>query len=647
MFKIKTAPLRIHSWFAVVIGMLSSFFVGAQSLSHRPDLMFHDGFQGITSGPFTDSDASRFLAQATFGPTAADIAHLRSVGYQAWLTEQFAAAPTHEMTYLNWVGVTLGERTGQQNRYEAWFLGALGGPDPQNNAVLHTDQLRQRVAFALSEILVASDQNPLLASFPEGIAYYYDILTDNAFGNYRTLLEKVTLSPAMGTYLNMLGSQRANLTSNLHPDENYGREINQLFSIGLIMLNLDGTPKVPAAATYTQPTVTAFAHVFTGWNWFDCDGTGATLGDDFNGCGYPRSAGASFVQPMVAYDVVDKPNPGDPSYHDNGTDMNNDLLNKQLLLYPGAVNGGMLANGGSAATDLKFALDNIFNHPNLGPFVSKQLIQRLVTSNPSPAYVQRIATVFNDDGSIQHVRGNLGAVIQKIVLDPEARYGQWQQPDTFGKLREPLLRLTHFWRAMHAVHHCGTDYADNSTPPNSYHYASQPYRYAGYLSWNVADQDYANGVGQAPGDADTVFNFFKPGFMPSGEMTTQNLLGPEFQINTDSTITNLINNTRTRAFDYSTGDTCNSGDQNGEVMFDHFQDAALAGTDGHVGDPSNRLVDAYNIRFMSGQMSPFMRQTLITYLNTIDATTDTDWQAQRIDRALYLISTSPEYVIQK
>src|SRR5450432_3349443 len=442
---------------SLVCGVTLASAASAQSLSHAPDPLFHDGFQGITAGPFNDSDAARFLAQATFGPTDADIAHLRAIGYQAWLTEQFAFPQTLEIDDLNWIGnPPMSEQIGQDNRQEAWFLGALGGPDPNPLATVtnHKDQLRQRVAFALSEILVVSEQNPTLDGYTRGMAYYYDILTKNAFGNYRTLLEKVTLSPAMGVYLNMMGNRRADLSQNLHPDENYGREINQLFSVGLVMLNLNGTPKSPSVATYTQSTITNFAHVLTGWNWASCDvdGGGGSPYDQFTYCFPPYNTPSDFETPMVAYDQKDHPNSGDPSYHDNGTDLTNDIHNKQLLNYTGAINGGVLTDGGTAASDLAFALDNIFNHPNVGPFISTRLIQRLVTSNPSPAYVQRVATVFNNNGS--SVRGDLKAVVQAILLDPEASYGQWSSPDTFGKLREPLLTLTHFWRAMGAKHVC-------------------------------------------------------------------------------------------------------------------------------------------------------------------------------------------------
>ena len=639
----------------------------AATLSHGPDPLFHDNLEGIAAGPTTDSDAARFLSQTTFGTTDADIAHLRSIGYQAWLNEQFAATPTYEMDYLNWVTNVLAEDIGQNDRQEAWFLGALGGPDPQNNSIIHKDQLRQRVAFALSEIFVVSDQNPTLDGFPLGMGYYYDILLREAFGNYRQLLEDVTLSPAMGVYLNMMGNRRADLSQNLHPDENYGREINQLFSIGLVMLNLDGTPKLSGGQpipTYTQSTITNFAHVFTGWTWADCDADdqgNQFAYDRFTYCGPDYDTSANFLTPMIPFDTTNPLYPNNsPSYHDNGTDATNDVSNKQLLSYPGAVNGGVLANGGTARTDLKFALDNIFNHPNVGPFISKQLIQRLVTSNPSPAYVQRVATIFNNDGT--GTRGNLKAVVQAIIMDPEARYGQWWSPDTFGKLREPLLTVTHYWRAMNARHNCGQYFPAVGNPgdPNysaPSNYANQPFRYAGYgTAWNTNGTQYG-GVAQASLDAFTVFNFFKPSYAPSGEIASRGLVAPEFQLQTDSIIANSNNTFASWMLygNYDLNDPCNNdpnnGDFFGDVKIDHSQDKALAGSgQGGPSDPATALVDEYNHRFMSGQMSPYMRDQLLTNLNAIDhtwANNGEDWRLERIYRALYLIFTSPEYMIQK
>lgn len=654
----------------------------AQTISHFPDPIFHDGYNGLDSPGNANvraDDAARFLAQATFGPTDADIAQLRTLGMQGWLNQQFAATPSYEVTdlpgkpnsaYLNWVQNVLGEDVGQNNRQEAWFLGALGGKDPQFPGVAsrdHKDQLRQRVAFALSEIFVVSEQNPTLGDYARGLAWYYDLLIKDAFGNFRTLLQDVTLSPAMGEYLNSVGNRRADAAANVHPDENYGREINQLFSVGLVMLNLDGTPQLDNTGkpipTYDQDTITNFAHVFTGWNWADCDKNydypnnipvwDGTYSDHFTDCFSPYPEPDAFLKPMLAFDVVNYPEMGDPSYHDNGTDPVNDVSNKQLLKYNGAANAGVLADGGTAASDLAFALDNIFNHPNVGPFIAKQLIMRLVTSNPTPAYVARVAGIFNNDGT--GTRGNLKAVVQAILLDPEARYGQFHNPETFGKLREPLLALTHFWRAMGAQHNCGNDVPASGNSAAT-HYANQPYRYAGYGTTWVTGQSNAwgTGVDQAALYAPTVFNFFKPSFTPSGEMSTRGMVGPEFQIATDSIIA-ATNNTFTNYTLYGYLDLnapCDPNDDFGDVMVNYAQDLSLAANgNGGPADPSDRLVDAYNIRFMSGQMSPYMRDQLVNYLNTIDSSwwhpDGTNWRLLRVQRALHLVLTSPEYMIQK
>ena len=643
MMDVGAVLARASARCAFAVMMLSAAPLALAALSHFPDPMFHDGMEGASAGPFNDSDAARFLAQSTFGPTDADIADLRARGYAGWLDWQMDATQTpasSQLAYYTWVAnpIALGglnENTGYGNIIEAWFLGALGGPDPHfpgNTAKNHTDQLRQRVAFALSEIFVISDQNTLIDQHPDGQAYFYDILSNNAFGNFRTLLEQVTLSPAMGVYLNMQGNPRANLSQNLHPDENYAREINQLFSIGLIVLNQDGTPFLSAGKpvpTYDQSVVTNFAHVFTGWNWADCTTAG------FKSCGYH---GLDFQLPMIA--------PMPYTYHDNGSDLTNDIVSKQLLNYPpanypvdpdlhAAVNGGVLIAGGTPASDLAFALDNIFNHPNVGPFISKQLIQRLVTSNPSPQYVKRVSSVFNNNGSNQ--RGDLKAVVRAILLDPEARYGQFRDPEVFGKLREPLLRITHFWRAMGARHQCGTAdplYANGD-------YANAPYRYAGYdLAYGTNDTIYGNGVGQAPIKADTVFNFFKPGYVPGGEMAAAGLLGPEFQINTDTLIsnsTNAIFSFYASGFDVSDAPACSGYGPPGEVAIDRSSDIAFLTANGNAA-----LIDRYNKLFMSGQMSPFMRQALLNYLNSLGGSSK-----QRVNALLMLILTSPEYMIQK
>ncbi len=618
-------------------------FAGSASAQHIPNEQPHVR-QKYPPLPFfgqsqavSDSDAARFLAQTTFGATMSDIAQVKASGYAVWIAEQVDPARTpitREMDYFNWVTKTLGEPGESYDRQEAWFLGALGGADPGNNVIVHKDQLRQRVAFALSEIFVVSDKNGVLSDSPAGMATYYDILINEAFGNYRQLLEDVTLSPAMGNFLNMRGNQRADTKQNVHPDENYAREINQLFSVGLTQLNPDGSEVLVAGkpvATYGQDQIKAFAHVFTGWNWSDCKA------DNYVDCDYDWTTDLNMRQPMAAF----------ADFHDNGTHAPDDLVSKQLLQYPGAANGGLLGAGGTPASDLKFALDNIFNHPNVGPFIGRQLIQRLVTSNPSPAYVQRVASVFNNNGA--GVRGDLKATIIAILLDPEARSASGARGDSYGKLREPLLRLTHFWRVMGARHYCGTDFTvkwdDGSL--HTYHYQNQPYRYAGWSSTFNPDYDW----GQAALRANSVFNFFKPAFTPPGEMAQRSLLGPEFQITTDAAIVTVTGAIGTHAMYYDTSDICEANDQYGDVVINHARDVALAGSaNGGPGDPADRLVDAYNLLFMSGQMSSYMRGVLLSYLNQIDSTwadNGKDWRVERVKRALYLILTSPEYAIQK
>ena len=591
---------------------------------HENALTFHNGFDGADDGPTTDADASRFLAQATFGPTDAEITRLRTMGYAAWLADQFDSSAAHapvssEQTYANWV-VGLGEQVGQDTRREAWFLHALGGPDPSspgNTALNHKDQLRQRMAFALSEILVVSDQNASLNAAPRALTYYYDILSNNAFGNYRTLLEQVTLTPAMGEYLNMRGNQKADSSQNIHPDENFAREINQLFSIGLVMLDANGVAST--TPTYNQTDVSTFAHVFTGWNFSTCT--------QFDDCGASSADNTDWTTQMTAF----------PDFHDNGVGPDNQA-NKHLLHYTDINNvavTGVMPNGQTPQQDLTFALNNIYGHPNVAPFVCKQLIQRLVTSNPTPGYVGRVAKVFNDNRAAAN---QLQLVVTAILLDTEARYGHLSMPNSFGKLREPLLMVTHFYRAMDARHTCGSD-----------NYAN-PYRYAGYTIWSTDDIQYGNGVAQAPVSAASVFNYFKPSYVPP---TSGGFLAPEFQLETDSIIANTVNSRMLLAFDFDlVHGACDPNDvELGNVGVNFRKDYALAANgNGGPGDPSDRLVDAYNKRFMSGEMSAFMRQTLITYLNNFsnaDAGSEDDWRLLRIKAALYLILNSPEYMIQK
>ena len=347
------------------------------------------------------AEAFRFLNQATFGATEADARELIDIGIDDWIDRQIAQPASLQLPYLNTLPAPERLPQLQPDRVDAWFRNVIDGPD----------QLRQRVAFALSQIMVVSEVGALRQA-PYGLAGYYDMLAENAFGNFRDLLEDVTLHPSMGVYLSMLGNQRADPDRNISPDENYAREMMQLFTIGLVELNLDGTIRTDARGreipTYNQDIIEGFAHVFTGWNYAE--------GANFNRA---RRTIPNQTMPMELY----------PDYHSTEA--------KQLL------NGVQLPEGQSGLQDLEDALDNVFAHPNVGPFIATRLIERLVTSNPTPGYVARVASTFNDNGS--GVRGDLEAVVRAILLDDVARSSA--TTSSSGKLKEPLLRLTQLWRA--------------------------------------------------------------------------------------------------------------------------------------------------------------------------------------------------------
>jgi uncharacterized protein (DUF1800 family) len=596
-----------------LIAVSMSTVVFAQSSSHSPDGSMHDGFDGLAAGPAFDSDAARFLAQATFGPTTSSIAHLRDVGYEAWLAEQFAEPASTETQYLDWL-VPIQDYISDDARLEIWSINSVGTPDPSRNNAIPTDQLRQRVAFALSEIFVVSNSNGTLAYQPWALASFYDMLAADAFGNYRTLLEDVTKHPAMGIFLSSIQNQKEDPEQNIHPDENYAREVMQLFSVGLNQLNLDGTPVLAGGQpvpTYDQATVRGFAAVFTGWDWNNT-GCGDTT---YTCCMYNETEGWGTYFWCGPSNNTDLPwrLPMEPieHYHDNTSD-------KQLLNYTGvSLPNGVLAHGGDAQAELTEALDNIFNHPNVGPFIATRLIERLVTSNPSPAYVRRVAEAFNDNGA--GTRGDLRAVIRQILLDPEARYGNWSAPETFGKLREPLLKITQMWRAMEA--------------------RSQSGRIGTLSPWPAIEEQ----IGQAPLRSPTVFNFFKPDYAQPGEVHDRGLASPEFQILTDTMIVATPNYLFHEIFcDYTGSEDCWASDDPATMQMNEDRDAALAAS-----DPA-ALVDEYSRLFMSGQMSPFMKGVLVNRLQQMSADDYGDnLGRRRVQHALYLILNSPEYSIQK
>ncbi len=562
----------------------------------QAQVIFSDGFEDVN-----DKSAARFLDQASFGGRLQDIALVRQLGYSGWLDQQFTAATSLQLPYLNWImgGVY------QQQRQEAWFIHSAQLSDPSNPLLTHDDQLRQRVAFALSEILVTSDKNAVLLLQPYTMADYYDTLARGAFGNFRSLLGQVTLHPAMGKFLSMLGNRKSDVALNIRPDENFAREILQLFSIGLDQLNPDGTPVLVGGArvpSYTQNQVRGFAQVFTGWNFSGC--SVATYDDCTPGNPYE----APWVTPMAAV----------AAFHDVTS-------SKQLLIYPGvSLPGGVLAAGGNATQDLNAALDNIFNHPNVGPFLARQLIQRLVTSNPTPGFVQRVAAVFNNNGS--GVRGDLKATIRALLLDAEARSIPAATVSTYGKLREPILKLVRLWRIA---------------PGRSVN--GRVFRYS-----HISDQ-----FGQVPLSAPSVFNFFKPSFAQPGEIRSAGLVSPEFQIANDVQLVTAPNELGWRIFLFYIGSRYSVVWENGapvpeETLMDYSALKLLAAS------PA-ALVDHLNLVLMSGQMSAFMRNILINRLNGTlpdvipgqPAGAAPDQALFRVQQALYLIVNSPEFNIQK
>ncbi|MDH5620595.1 MAG: DUF1800 domain-containing protein [Gammaproteobacteria bacterium] len=516
--------------------------------------------------PVTKAEAFQFLNQASFGATEAEADRVMSMGIDAWIDEQMRLPMSLQMPHMR----TLPKQPFsmfqlQKDRVDIFFRNALHG----------SDVLRQRVAFALSEIMVTSDKGALV-DFPYSLADYYDVLTRHAFGNYRDLIEEVTLHPAMGVYLSMLGNEKPDPANNIRPDENYARELMQLFSIGLVELNLDGTARLDAQnqpiPTYDQSVIEGFAHVFTGWTY-------AGVGD-FHAQWPPE---ASQYTPMQLWS----------QYHDNGT--------KTLL------HGVVLPAGQTGAQDLDAALDNIFQHANVGPFISRALIQRLVTSNPSPDYVSRVATVFNDNGS--GVKGDLGAVVKAILTDAEARPAVVS--DTDGKIKEPLLRILQLWRAYDAR-------SDGGRYPIDY-------------LWVF--------FGQGPLQAPHVFNFFAPTFSPPGEFRSRGLVAPELEIATEY-LNSFSSNFMLWQIFYWTWNAERPSDNNDitddTILIDYAEEMAIAGD-------VDALIDRVDGKLLGGTMSGMLRQQISTMVSQMPA----DQPQLRAAEVIYLVVTSPEFVYQR
>ncbi len=546
--------------------------------------------------PANNGEASRFLAQATFGPRTADILELASGTYAGWIDAQLALPPTLHLPYVQARREELYERDGadgwQGPRQEAWWQAALTAPD----------QLRQRMAFALSQIFVIS-QFGALDSDHEGTTNYYDILLTHAFGNYRDLLREVTLSPMMGTYLSMIRNQKPDRETGHEPDENYARESMQLLSIGLKMLHPDGSLQLDANGlpipTYTQDDVVGLAHIFTGWGpHFDVndpprwsDGNLANMTDWFRW-------GWDAMRPMTFY----------AEYHDTE---------------PRTIAGGtVIPNTLSGEQRLEMALETLFQHPNTGPFVAKQLIQRFVTANPSPGYIFRVASIFANNGS--GVRGDLGATIKAVLLDPEARSIVGLGDAGYGKPMEPLLRASRMLRAFF---------------PNPGKQGDERF----FLNFQYSLSE------QAPLLAPSVFNFFQPGYVHPGRIAAAGLLSPEFQILAETTVINQANfHFAALYWDIWTGEPLDA-DNNVTLAADFSEQLALLNTPGiSAAEAQELLIDHLDTLLLGGRMTEPLKQGLRDAFANLPGWFDyrEERQISRVQMAAYLIMTSPEFFHQ-
>ena len=512
--------------------------------------------------PITTAEAFQFLNQSTFGATQDDAQDVVNLRFEAWIDREIAKPASLQLPHLRSLPRPIILAELQADRVDVWFRNVINGDD----------QLRQRVAFALSEILVVSQQGALIDA-PYSLADYYDKLAQNAFGNYRELLEIVTLHPAMGVYLSMLGNQKPNPALNIRPDENYARELMQLFSIGLVELNQDGSVRTDGSSqpipTYDQAVIEGFAHVFTGWNYAGAPSFPQAFRNDNNQ-----------TVPMQLY----------PAFHDTGA--------KTLL------GGFTIPAGQSGDQDLQMALDNIFNHPNVGPFLAIRLIHRLVTSNPSPGYISRVAAAFANNGF--GVRGDLGAVVRAILMDPEARPPLHMEID--GKLKEPLLRLTQLWRAYDATSQSGV-------------FPLAP----AYIIF-----------GQGPLQASHVFNFFSPFYAPPGEIRNSGLVAPELQIATEYQNTFVSNYFFLLAFDWNSAKQDPDPD---DVLIDISAELDVAGD-------TDALVDMVAAKLLAGDISTTLRDETANMIERIRAAVPGN-DVALVAEAIYFVVSSPEFAYQR
>lgn len=551
----------------------------------------------VDSKPASRAEAGRFLAQATFGPTDADIDRLMAIGYDAWFKEQFSAQ-MNAASHLNFWDQAAASVSGG-------FSKAGGGPVDSfwRQALSGQDQLRQRVAFALSEIFVISNLDACGDNEPSrGVSAYMDMLGAKAFGNFRQLLESVALNPIMGCYLSHIHNLKEDTSTGREPDQNFAREVMQLFSIGLNELNKDGSLKLgPTGApieTYGPQDIFGMAKVFTGWSWYCTDNSDSCFFRSFTDGGPKLDRWVRDMQPFARF-------------HSSSEKA---FLGKTLAAQ----------STPDPAGSLKFALDTLSSHANVGPFIGRQLIQRLVTSNPSAAYVGRVSAAFDGSG------GNLATTVRAILLDPEARdTSAALASKTFGKPKEPILKLSQLLRAYGATSATGSFLV-------------------GYT------EDPAYGLSQSPMRAGSVFNFFRPGYVLPGSQSAQlGLQTPEFQLMNETSVAGYVNFMRDVLWWGLGWQGYDKKAALPDVLMDYQRNPASALLT--LADQPKALVDDVDRRLMQGTMSPELKADILNVVSKLEfraATNPTpqqilDTRQHRIWTALLLTVASPQYQIQR
>ena len=532
--------------------------------------------------------SSRFLAQATFGYDLDDINNVMAVGQEAWITQQFAipmatSLTSRVQTYHTNARTALGDpNTGTRSNWwdNAWW----------NYHMTSNDLLRQKVAMALSQLIVISELSGFGGN-PYALSSYYDIMLQNAFTNYRTILQKVTYHPSMGEYLTFLNNPKTNLSLNQFPDENYSREIMQLFTIGTNMLNMDGSVIMDGqnqpVPTYDNEDIFELSKVFTGLTWADRTSFGRTA-----------LTSTSYLQDMVMWET----------FHEPGTKT---LLNGFIIPDRNPVNGN---------ADITDALNHLFNHPNVPPFVSLFLIQRLVTDNPSSAYIQDVAQVFVNNGA--GVRGDMKAIIKAILLHPEATSCGSGDLPTFGGLREPFARYMQINKAFNA-----------STPSGIYR--------------NDMNNVY-NFTGQRPLTSPSVFNFFQRDYQPIGAVEEASKVAPVFQITNAQTVAGYLSGVWEWVLDNNPADEgqlftgeVSTTYTNQISSFDFTAEKTLVDDDKlHI------LIDKYNLLLAQGNLTQPTIDIILSAVKQLPNTNDTE-RERRARFTAYLVMSSPEYLINR